>query len=151
MACPGVASVRFWDDTRSRFHNDGETIIGSGGKFAATDMASKAQLRGAQPLLAIYLLAPFPSGDSKDPVKRELLAGIQSALALVQHSKIGALLGKSEGPVMLDRATTISSGVPVYLLRIVRDLDSLDAVVEQIFAWHSEAPKLVTDAPISIT
>lgn len=140
MACPGVASVRFWDDTRNRFHKDGKTIVGSGGKYAATDLAAKAQLRGAQPLLAIYLLAPFLPGDDAEPVRREPLSGIQSALALVQHAKIGALLGRSQGPVMLDRATVIAGRVPVYVLRIERNLDTLDAVVGQIFAWHGAEP-----------
>jgi hypothetical protein len=136
MACPGVASVRFWDDTRSRFHSEGETIIGSGGKYAATDLASKAQLHDSQPLLAVYLLAPFAPGANNETVRREKLSGIQSALALVQHAKIGALLGKTEGPVMLDRATSIARDVPVYVLRVERNLDRLDAVVDQIFNWH---------------
>ena len=137
MACPGVASVRFWDDTRSLFHEGGATIKGSGGKHAATDLADKAQLIHPQPLRAVYLLAPVEADAGRPAVTRTALGKVESALSLVQHAKIGAFLGKSEGPVMLGLATDIANTVPVYALRIQRDYDRLDEVVDQLFEWHA--------------
>lgn len=147
MACPGVASVRFWDDTRSLFHGGGATIKGSGGKHAATDLADKAQLTDPQPLRAVYLLAPMEANAERPAVTRTALSKVESALALVQHAKIGAFLGRSEGPVMLGLATDIANTVPVYALRIQRDYDRLDEVVDQLFEWHTDGQVDVAPEP----
>jgi hypothetical protein len=137
MAWPGVASVRFWDDIRVRFHGNGKTVEGAGGKHAAIDLACKSQLRTPQRLRGIYLLAPFNASEHRAPVERERVTGIESALSLVRHAKIGTLLGKSESAIVLHRAAAIAAEVPVYVLRIERNLERLQGVISQLFAWHA--------------
>jgi len=86
---------------------------------------------------AIYLLAP---NLGTGPVaQRESLAPVPAAAALVGHAKIGALLGRSEAPVVLDRAVRIASRVPVYRLDLARDFARLSAVDMQLTEWHRGA------------
>jgi hypothetical protein len=40
---------------------------------------------------------------------------------------------------LLARAADIAGVVPVYVLHVVRDLDRIDQVAKQLFAWHAGA------------
>jgi hypothetical protein len=60
-------------------------------------------------------------------------------MALVQHAKIGALLGKSEAPVLFERAVAAARAVPIYTLDFVRDFAQVDHIVGQLMEWHAMA------------
>jgi hypothetical protein len=157
-AWPGVHSVRLWDDAVRRIIGDGELeSVGAyqlerrDGKawptepFRGTSVTSK-QILSRLPedklmlarttLKAIYLLAPAQAGTNSPAARRTLLPAVRAALSLVQHAKLGALLGKSEAPVLFDRAVRVAAAVPVYELAIVRDLDRIPEVVAQLTDWH---------------
>ncbi len=158
-AWPGVHSVRLWDDAARRIVGDHTGLQSVGayqlqrrdGKawptepFQGTSVTSK-QILSRLPedklmlepttLKAIYLLAPAQAGPNSPAARRTLLPAVRAALSLVQHAKLGALLGKSEAPVLFDRAVRVAAAVPVYELAIVRDLDRIPEVVAQLTDWH---------------
>jgi hypothetical protein len=159
-AWPGVHSVRLWDDSARRIIGDHAGLQSVGayqlqrrdGKpwptepFNGTSVTSK-QILSRLPedrlmlqrtvLKAIYLLAPTKAGGNPPPARRSLVPPVRAAVSLVQHAKLGALLGKSEAPVLFDRAVRVAAAVPVYELAIVRDLDRIPDVVAQLTDWHA--------------
>jgi len=158
-AWPGVHSVRLWDDAARRIIGDHTGLQSVGAyqlqrrdgnawptePFRGTSVTSK-QILSRLPedklmldrttLKAIYLLAPAQADTNSPAARRTLLPAVRAALSLVQHAKLGALLGKSEAPVLFDRAVRVAAAVPVYELAIVRDLDRIPEVVAQLTDWH---------------
>jgi hypothetical protein len=53
------------------------------------------------------------------------------------HAKLAPLLGKEESANLLDHAVAVSMATPVYELAVVRDLDRISEVVDQLMAWHA--------------
>ena len=136
---PGVHSVRLWGDSAERIAGDdpAEGASPFEVKRTFTRLPEHLLAREPVPVSAIYLLAP---NLGTGPVaERESLAPVPAAAALVGHAKIGALLGRSEAPVVLDRAVRIASRVPVYRLDLARDFARLSAVVMQLTEWHRGA------------
>ncbi len=135
---PGVHSVRLWSDSAERLAAD---HLGAGreygGKHILNHLADDQLANRATTLAAIYLLSPLRQGSSSEPVRRTRLDDVPAAMALVQHTKLGALLGRSEAPVLLERAVATAGSVPVYRLDFVRDFACLDPVVAQLAAWHA--------------
>ena len=68
---------------------------------------------------------------------RELIDTVSATISLVMHAKLGPVLTGAESPVVLTRAAEIARTVPVYALHVVRDLDRVDDVARQLFAWHA--------------
>lgn len=134
-ARPGVHSVRLWNDTAARLAPDAEHMA-LGTKRLLRDLPPRSLARSAAPLAAIYLLAPAPAG-ATEPVARDRMATVPAALAIVRHAKLGELLAGSEAPSMLERAVAIAGAVPVYVLRVARDLDRVGAAAERILDWHA--------------
>lgn len=138
MAWPGVHSVRLWADSLG--------AVGDGAHTRASPLTDKATLdaipahrlmteRGT--LAAAYLLMPVAAAAGRPPASRRRLAPVESALALVQHAKIGALLRGPAAATLLDRAVAVANQVPVHVLEVVRDFEQLPAVVEQLLDWHA--------------
>ena len=67
---------------------------------------------------------------------RSQLTTTAATMTLVGHMKVGALLGTTGAPTVLERAAVVARNVPVYTLKVVRNIERLDEVVEAIFAWH---------------
>ena len=137
-ACPGFPGVRLWDAALARLTDGEPTVEGGGGKRLLTALSPQSIELEPQPLRALYLLAPHRPAPGGPPLRRELVPPVLAAVSLVRHAKIGALLGKSEAPVLLDRVCAVASRVPVYRLHVVRDLDCLDTVVERLLEWHAD-------------
>ena len=136
---PGVHSVRLWGDSAERIAGDdpAEGASPFEVKRTFTRLPEHLLAREPVPVSGVYLLAP---NLGTGPVaQRESLAPVPAAAALVGHAKIGALLGRSEAPVVLDRAVRIASRVPVYRLDLARDFARLSAVVMQLTEWHRGA------------
>jgi len=160
-ASPGVHSVRLWDDAVRRIVGDhaGLKSIGAyqlqrrDGKawptepFDGTRVTSK-QILSRLPehrlmldptaLTALYVLAPTRARMNSPAARRTLLPAVRAAVSLVQHAKLGSLLGKSEAPVLFDRAVRVAGAVPIYELTFVRDLERIPEVVAQLTEWHGE-------------
>lgn len=133
---PGVQRVRLWGDSVSAVGASAGEGAESAGKFVVDDLSAQQLLRGTSPLAALYLLAPVVSNPGGEAVARSPLSPVESALALVGHAKVGALLGGSERQVLFRRAVALAGTVPVYRLAVARDFDRLPEVVAQIFSWH---------------
>jgi len=136
MIRPGAPRVRLWSDSVDRLGGDRlQPARGSDEKFNLSSLPEDLVMRDAVPLAAVYLLTPVASNGG-DAVVRTPLAPVPSAIALVRHAKLGALLGKSESAVVLDRAVSLASVAPVYALHVVRDFDRMHEVVAQLMEWH---------------
>lgn len=137
---PGVHSVRLWTDSAERLASD---RIGTGREYGGkhiVDWLPKDRIADqAVPLSAIYVLNPPTEQTLPAFVRRARVSDVPAAMALVRHAKIGALLGKSEAPVLFERAVATARAVPVYELDFVRDFAQVDHVVGQLMEWHAMA------------
>lgn len=147
-AWPGVQSLRVRDDAREAVGVDAPTFESREGKrvIAAPTLAHTAS--EPVPLSAIYLLDPVaalaepPAGGAPVPAppSRERVPPTIAAISLVAHVKIGRMLGPTAAPVLLERAAGVARQVPVYRLRVPRDLERLGAVAADLLASHGGAP-----------
>ncbi|MBA4157083.1 MAG: hypothetical protein H0X65_06360 [Gemmatimonadetes bacterium] len=140
MMRPGIHQIRLRSDSAARLI-DGPlpARAGYGGKHVLTDINAEHLVHEELPLSAIYILAPVRADGSAPAAERHLLSPVEATVHLVRQNKGGLLLGKSESPVILQRAAALARGVPVYRLRIVRDFERLPDVVEQLLQWHGAA------------
>lgn len=139
---PGVHSVRLWGDSADRVAGD-DPACGAPAfevKRTYTRFPDHLLAHEPTPLSALYLLAPYQGTGREFIIRRRRIMPVPAALALIAHAKIAALLGKSEGPTLFDRAVRVASRVPVYRLDFPRDYERLGTVVEHITAWHQGAP-----------
>lgn len=169
-AWPGVHSMRLWDDAARRIMGDHAGLESVGayqlqrrdGKawptepFRGTTVTSK-QILSRLPedrlmfdrvtLEAMYLLVPAEPDPNSPAARRTVMPAVRAAVSMVQHAKLGALLGKSEAQVLLDRAVRVANAVPVYKLAIVRDFDRIAEAVAQLCEWHDVH---ATDQPVQL-
>lgn len=133
---PGVQRVRLWEDSVSAVGANAAEGGEGVGKFVVDDLSAQQLLHGTSPLVALYLLAPVASNPDGEAVVRSRLSPVESALALVGHAKIGALLGGSERQTLFKRAVELAGTVPVYRLAIARDFERLPEVAARLSSWH---------------
>lgn len=134
---PGVHRMRLCDDAATRFVPAAAAAErGVDGKRVIDERADARRILDPAPLAAIYLLAPVRAEHTDQVVQRRLLPARLAAMSLVRHAKIGALLGGTEAPLVIERAAAIARSIPVYELTVVRDLDRMNRVVDQLMAWH---------------
>lgn len=137
-ARPGVHSIRMWEDSANRLvPGDAEFDMGAFGKLQSRSLPEDRLVHDATPLAALYLLAPVLDEPGLPAMQHESLSSPAAALSLVQHAKIGPLLGKSEAARVLDWAADLSRAVPVEVLRVIRDFSRLDEVVEELLRIHA--------------
>jgi hypothetical protein len=160
IARPGVHSVRLLDDAARAVVGDADTLKAVGAyplqrrdlKQLSGDqpVVTKRILRGLParklmvdpvPLAAIYILRPIRADGAGVAATRTAFPAVRAALALVEHAKSGALLRKSEAPVLFDRTVRVAREVAVYDLAVVRDLARIAEVAEQVAQWH-QAPNM---------
>lgn len=135
---PGVHRMRLCTDAAARLiANERATELGIDGKHVVDERGDERRVLEAVPLAAIYLLAPAsPESVGDQAVQRTRLPAPLAAMSILRHAKIGALLGGSEAPRVIERAAALVRVVPVYELAVVRDLECIDAVVGQLMDWH---------------
>jgi hypothetical protein len=134
---PGVQSLRLRGDSAGHLLDpQADVRTGIDGKLIAGPLASARIATGPSPLVALYVLTPVVAAPQGAAATRQRVSSWRAAMELVRHSKIGALLGGPEARLILERATSIASAVPLYALEISRDLDRLPEVVRQIVDWH---------------
>lgn len=136
-ARPGIQTVRLWEDSAAAVGlGQGSVVVEGSGKYRVHDRPRLRPVRRKAPLVALYALAPKTPVPGEPAAQRTLLPPTRAVLALVGQSKLGPLLGGSEGPVHFRRAAALAGTVPVYTLEVVRDLDRLDDVVDTVLEWH---------------
>jgi len=84
-----------------------------------------------------YVLVPARPNDEQPPVDRLALSQVQATLALVEHTKLGPLLGGVDAARVFEQAATVASQVPLFLLRVGRDLSRIVEVAETMVDWHA--------------
>lgn len=140
MVCPGVPSVRLWDDTFGALGVD--TICSSvvrGVKTTASGFAERAFTSGELPIDAIYILTPV-SHLASVACSRSRVLGAPAAIGLAQQTKLAhSLIGINAAGSQLGAAARVATAAPIWTLSAVRDLARLPAVVAQVIAWHEGA------------
>ena len=135
---PGVHSVRVSRDMAERVGPPfPEATFRTGFKTTITDLHRDHLAWHAVPLAAVYTLEPVPDLLNGSPVRRERLQGTRAAAALIHGKKLtDGLIGSSEAGAMLNSIAAVSEQVPIYRMPLVRDLERLPEVVEEIMGWH---------------
>lgn len=136
-ARPGVHSVRLWTDAAASFNGLGEGRMGLSDKRTFDSLPDQLVQHSAVPVAALYLLAPRAATEILEVVRRIPMAPTRATIALMQHSKLGALLGGAESRHVFDRCARVAETIPVFELEIARAFDSLGEVAETIGRWHS--------------
>ncbi len=136
---PGVPSVRLWADSAEALSVDGLcNRVEAGVKTTASGFANAAGSEEFYPLNALYLLSPVtePQPDMP-PCWREAVRGPGAAISLAHQTKLPAnLVGARRAGDQLRLAAHAAAQIPIWRLHVVRDLERIDDVVAQIFAWH---------------
>lgn len=137
LMAPGVPSVRLWSDALAELapelHRGAELPRT---KHALDPLPPSRLLQAEVPLEAIYLLRPRAASEGEPALRRGRLAPLAATLEILQETKLGALLGKGEAALLLDRVGTLAQTVPVYELELTRGWRQLARAVEQLHAWH---------------
>lgn len=130
MARPGVHTIRMWQDSASELVGEPDSFgMGAFGKLQSRALDAHRLVDRPVPLRTIYLLLPVKDGEGVPAIGRQVLDPLPAALALVQHAKLGPLLGKAEAARLLDWAGDLSRSVPVQTLRVARGFNRLPEVV----------------------
>lgn len=141
VARPGAHSVRMFRDTAATLGMQMDLAMdASTSKPMFRDSAIGRRRVNAAPLDALYLLSSV-AGPDEPPVSRERVAEPDAVMRVLGQTKIGVLLGGHEAASVLQRTADLVSAVPVYELRVARDLSRLDDVVASFFTWHSHEPE----------
>ncbi len=134
---PGVLSMRIRPDVAQHLGRRGDASSEHGDeKRILRNLAPHEMALARVPLLAVYVLSPMHANARSAAVHRRALSPVESTLAVVHHAKISSLLGRGETGPLLERAAALTGAVPVYALDVVRDLERLNEVVEQLAMWH---------------
>gem|GEM_PF-317271 len=144
LALPGVQSLRVLADNEEAK----ELIRGAfgapvrlesanrDGKIRTPPLPLPRILSRARKLEALYLLQPVRAGDGGESVERLPTHGPEAVANVLGQTKIGGVLGPGFVPDLLRQVSGIARQVPVYRLRIVRDLERLPEVAERLLSWH---------------
>jgi len=137
MALPGIFGLRLRDDSAHKLLT-GEFLTRRGvdGKHVVETLNDDRVMLEKAPLTAIYVLQPVPFIPGDRLLKRARLAPRQAAMEIITHNRIAPLLGATEAPTLIHRATALATGAPVFRLQVARDLEHLDGVVDQLLEWH---------------
>ena len=142
MICPSDHIIRLHGDSMEQLATGASSIRReSDGKFLVNhsgESLGSHELR--VPLAAIYILDQAQPTEHALPVVRSRLRPRAAVPVLIQHLKLPPLLQAEDPALVMEQLGAIVGATPVFTLRITRDWSVLDAVVEQIIAWHSESP-----------
>lgn len=133
---PGVQSVRLFRDSADWLSAPAPLAGTSDIKATFGQLSEDARRLTRAPLAALYLLESVPAGTIGEPVERTRLQGPPGVFQLLTQTKIGALLGGAEASKVFDSVVGVAEGSPVYRLRVTRDYEQLQQVVERILGWH---------------
>lgn len=139
FALPGIQSLRVRADDPNTERLLGATQLaepGRDGKIVLPPLPEDQTLNGPARVSALYLLWPRDPAGTTEPAERVRVQGAPAAIQLVGQVKIAAMLGGAFAQPLLEGVAAIATTVPVYELAVVRDLDRLPGVIEQLVSWH---------------
>jgi hypothetical protein len=143
---PGIARLRLWEDTAATVMPGRGSVIGNSRKVLVDDLDEARVESKPTRLGAIYALSAVVGSPDEPAVVRSRLRSIHAALTLVQHARLGPLLGGAESGAILTQMAELADRVDIFELFTVRDLARIGEVVQTIFSWHSD-----TTVPASAT
>ena len=133
---PGVQSVRLFQDSAAWLSAPAPIAGTSDVKATFGQLSDDARRLTRAPLAALYLLESVPAGTIAEPLERQRLDGPEAVFGLLGQTKIGALLGGSEAPIVFASVVALAEESAIYKLRVTRDYERLGSVVERIMGWH---------------
>lgn len=133
---PGLPRLRLWSDAAARLFGVDRDETAALRKHIMEQLDAHQIETRTVPFRAAYVLNPVTDLPDGAAVMRERLDAVSATMQLVMHAKLGPVLTGAESPVVLTRAADIARTVPVYALYVVRDLNRIDEVARQLFAWH---------------
>jgi hypothetical protein len=133
---PGVQSVRLFQDSAAWLSAPAPIAGTSDVKATFGQLSDDARRLTRAPLAALYLLESVPAGTIAEPLERQRLDGPEAVFGLLGQTKIGALLGGSEAPIVFASVVALAEESAIYKLRVTRDYERLGTVVERIMGWH---------------
>lgn len=136
-ASPGVHSIRLRHDSAARFDALGASRMGYSDKHAFDTVPEALLQYDPVPLAGLYELASRTREEVPELVRRTRLPTVHATVLLMQHSKLGALLGGPESRHVFDRCALLAATVPVYRLDVGRDLAAVDDVAATVAGWHA--------------
>lgn len=132
-AAPGVQRVRLWNDSARALGTESRGSVGA--KPVVDQLPERCLAAVEVPLVGCYVLQSAERQET--PVVRDELSSIRAAIACVSFSKLGTLAGGVASAAILDRATMLAKGAPVYAARVSRDLDRIAETAAAFMAWHT--------------
>jgi hypothetical protein len=138
-ALPGVHVARLTSEGVSRYASLGKTRPSLSDKSFLDELPADRIADQPSPVSALYVLEPLDRAGSTT-ITRMLLPGPFATMSLVQHSKLGPLLGGPAALEVFDRAAALAATVPVYLLKVPRDLAVLDREAGRLEEWLATDP-----------
>jgi hypothetical protein len=145
---PSDDIIRLCSDTRARLASSASAVRReSDGKFVLTrrsvgsmqaSSASDGPRHARCPLTAIYLLNSGAHFDNENVVARRPVTPTSAVPALMQHLKLGPVVGREDPARLVMQLGAIASAVPVFELSVSRDWAVVDEVVERVIAWHTQ-------------
>jgi hypothetical protein len=131
----GIHGARLNGDSAARLlRRIDYTMPEADGKHRITGLPADRIWTGEAPLAALYVLA---GGDANGDMMRRRLPMRAATMMVTRHTKVGALLGRAEAAIVLDRVATIVRSTPVFELFIPRGFDRLGDAVAQLRRWHA--------------
>jgi hypothetical protein len=134
---PGVPQLRLRRDVALHLASERATEASGARKLVIDRLDPQEVADRPVPFVAGYVLVPARPNDERPAVDRLPLSQVQATLALVEHTKLGPLLGGVDAGRVFEQAATVASHVPLYLLRVGRDLSRIVEVAETIVDWHA--------------
>lgn len=135
---PGAPCARVWPDAAAVLR------VAAGAVGSPADPSTKRllpalpasqRLTSAVPLGGIYFISSVPAESRSRAVERIPLGGARAALALVAHATSARLLAADGGAALVDRAAALVAQVPVWELRLTRELARLPEAAATIAEW----------------
>lgn len=149
---PGVPSVRLWADSAEALCiKDLCRRVEPGVKTTASGFMNAAPVEDLHPIEALYLLEPVTDPEPEMAACwREPVRGPGAAVSLAHQSKLPAsLVGPRGAGLQLQRAVRTVTGIPIWRLYVVRDLERIEEVVAQIVAWHTAKSRTAAVATVA--
>jgi hypothetical protein len=141
LVLPGVHTVRLLSDSVRRYGSSVSGVVEWEGKPTLRGLPQDALAWTSRPLAALYLLNPDLESDEGIAARRIPVRAAEAVVALQMGAKVPAeLCGIRRAATALEAVARLVESVPVYRLRMARNLDRVPEVANALLEWHSGTP-----------